>query len=101
MASSGTQEEPLQFQGAGLMEGDTPMVRSQTGSSAMLQARPREAFWYVSFENWHVSTLVAPLPWINSHSCGASVLLGPGKNEDAERPQLPLRARLAGTCVQW
>ena len=56
----------------------------------MLQARPREAFWSVSCENWHVSTLVHRR---NSHSCGASVLLGPGKNEDAERPQLPLLAQ--------
>ena len=37
----GTQEEPLLFQGAGLMDGDTPMVRSWTGSSAVRQARPR------------------------------------------------------------
>ena len=45
----------------------------------LLGARPREAFWSTSCETWHVSTLVLALPWGNSHSCGANVLLRPGK----------------------
>ena len=38
----GTQEQPLLLQGARLMEGDTPKVRSLAGLSAEWQARHRD-----------------------------------------------------------